>query len=231
MKVYHGSYMEIGEIDLSKCESHRDFGKGFYVTGIREQAEYWARRKGKKNAKEGAVTEYTFYENAFNNYHLHVLRFAGYSEDWLDFVVMNRNPENPEPAHDYDIVEGPVADDDIAKRIFIYIEGGISKENFIEELRFKHKPSHQIAFCTLKSLQMLKRINKRAELDMINIDESIPKALATDYDLSQEKAIDMYFTSAIYRQIIDESTALYQKPCAEIYELLLQELNLKKHPQ
>jgi hypothetical protein len=228
MKVYHGSNIEIGDIDLSKCELHRDFGKGFYVTNIREQAEYWAKRKGRKVANEGFVTEYTFYENAFNNYHLNVLRFNDYSEEWLDFVVINRNPENPVPAHDYDIVEGPVADDDITQRIFVYLEGGISKEDFIEELRFKHKPSHQIAFCTLKSLQMLKRINRKAELDMMNIDESIPKALADDYAITEEKAIDLYFTSAVYRQIIDESTNLYQKPWTEIYQLLLSELKLNK---
>jgi hypothetical protein len=139
MKVYHGSYTEIDEIDLSKCESHRDFGKGFYVTNIREQAEYWAKRKGKKLGKEGIVTEYTFYENAFNNYHLNVLRFNGYSEEWLDFVVMNRNPETPEPMHDYDIVEGSVADDAVALRIYDYLNGELSKEQFLEELKFKLK--------------------------------------------------------------------------------------------
>jgi hypothetical protein len=228
MKVYHGSYLEITEIDLSKCESNRDFGKGFYVTGIREQAEYWAKRKGKRFGNEGFVTEYTFYENAFSNYHLNVLRFSDYSEEWLDFVVVNRNPETSEPAHDYDIVEGPVANDDIAQRIFVYLEGGISKEDFIEELRFKHKPSHQIAFCTLKSLQMLKRTNRKAELDMMDIDESIPQTLAVDYGMEQERAVDLYFTSATYRQIIDESTGLYQKPWTEVYQLLLRELKLKK---
>jgi hypothetical protein len=228
MKVYHGSYLEINEIDLSKCEPHRDFGKGFYVTSIREQAEYWAKRKGKKFSNEGAVTEYTFYENAFSNYHLNVLRFSDYSEEWLDFVVMNRNPENLEPTHNYDIVEGPVANDDITQRIFVYLEGGISKENFIEELRFKHKPSHQIAFCTLKSLQMLKRTNRKTELDMMNMDESIPKTLAADYGIVQEKAIDLYFTSVTYRQLVDESTGLYQKPWTDVYQLLLQELKLKK---
>jgi hypothetical protein len=38
MKVYHGSYTVIHEIDLSKGELQRDFGRGFYVTKFREQA-------------------------------------------------------------------------------------------------------------------------------------------------------------------------------------------------
>jgi hypothetical protein len=42
MIVYHRSYVEINEVDLSKCEDHRDFGRGFYVTKFRSQAEEWA---------------------------------------------------------------------------------------------------------------------------------------------------------------------------------------------
>ena len=59
--------------------------------------------------------------------------------------------------HDYDIVEGPVADDDIATRIISYIEGGITKTEFLEELKFKHADTHQIIFCTQKSLQMIRK--------------------------------------------------------------------------
>ncbi len=48
MKVYHGGYVEISEIDLSKSVINRDFGRGFYVTKLQEQAAYWAKRKGKQ---------------------------------------------------------------------------------------------------------------------------------------------------------------------------------------
>lgn len=224
MKVYHGSYAEIEEIDLSKCESNRDFGKGFYVTNLQKQAKYWAKRKGKPHGNDGFVTEFTFYENAFTSFHLKTLRFENYTEEWLDFVVMNRNIENINPTHDYDIVEGPVADDDIATKIFVYLEGGISKEDFIEELKFKHEPSHQIAFCTVKSLQMLKLTNSKMELALLNIDGEVLKMLVTDFNLSENEAIDKYFTSNTYKQLIDKSTLLYQKPWEEIYEILKKEL-------
>ncbi len=49
MIVYHGSYTEIKKVDLSKCEPNKDFGRGFYVTNIKEQAEVWANIKGDKN--------------------------------------------------------------------------------------------------------------------------------------------------------------------------------------
>jgi len=225
MKVYHGSYMEISVIDLSKCAIGRDFGRAFYVTNLREQAEFWAKRKGRVNNTEGYVTEYNFFENAFEHYNLKVLRFDSYDEKWLDFVVANRRPDAS--AHDYDIVEGPVANDDIAQRIFVYLAGEISKVEFLEELKYKH-PSHQIAFCTMASLQMLECVNRKSDLTLLNINDAITQSLVKDYNLSEEKAIELYFNSNTYKKIIDETTGLYQKSWENIYELINQELNIKK---
>ena len=44
MILYHGSNTKVTEIDLSKCRPYKDFGQGFYLTDIREQAEQMARR-------------------------------------------------------------------------------------------------------------------------------------------------------------------------------------------
>ena len=224
MKVYHGSYIEVSVIDLSKCELGRDFGRGFYVTKLCEQAEFWAKRKGRINNSDGVVTEYTFYENAYEHYNLNVLRFDGYNEEWLDFVVANRRPDAY--PHDYDIVEGPVANDDIAQRIFVYLTGEISKKDFLEELKFKHQPSHQIAFCTMVSLQMLEWVNKKTDLSLLGIDDFIIQTLIKNNNISEEKAIDFYFSSKTYKKLTDESTGLIDKSLEEIYDLLKQELEL-----
>jgi hypothetical protein len=66
MKVYHGSYTAIETIDFSFCHKKRDFGRGFYVTKIRTQAEYWATRKGEDNDTDGVVTEFNFDEDFFS---------------------------------------------------------------------------------------------------------------------------------------------------------------------
>jgi len=153
------------------------------------------------------------------------LRFDGYNEKWLDFVVANRRPDAP--LHDYDIVEGPVANDDIAQRIFAYLAGAISKADFLEELKFKH-PSHQIAFCTMASLQMLEWVNRKSDLSMLNIDDAITQSLVENYKISEEKAIDIYFNSNIYQKLIDETTGLYLKSWENIYELLKQEIKMNK---
>ncbi|KAA6303020.1 MAG: hypothetical protein EZS26_000623 [Candidatus Ordinivivax streblomastigis] len=222
MKVYHGSYMSIEHIDLSKCEKRRDFGQGFYVTNILEQAQFWAKRKGIANKTKGFVTEFDFDEEAFEDDDLHVLRFDEYNEAWLDFVVSNRRKGSK--AHAYDIIEGPVADDDITQRIDAYLEGVISKTDFLKELKF-HRPTHQIALCTIESLQMLEHIKKKKYVG--NIDDTITQSLAVDYGMTVNQAIDVYFESKTYKQLIDEKTELCNKSWEEIYKLLLTELNLR----
>ena len=116
MKVYHGSYIEIDVIDLSLCETGKDFGRGFYVTKLCEQAEFWAKKKGNRKGKSSFVTEYDFDEFFLESSDMiKVLRFEDYNEEWLDFVVLNRKNKSRHQVHDYDIVEGPVADDKVAK--------------------------------------------------------------------------------------------------------------------
>jgi hypothetical protein len=225
MKVYHGGLVEINKIDLSQSRLNRDFGAGFYVTNIQEQAKFWAKRKGRWHGTGGYVTEFTFYENAYEHYELKVLRFDGYTEDWLDFVVLNRNPEVAEPAHEYDIVEGPVANDDIAQRIDAYLEGVVTKEKFLDELQFT-RPTHQICFCTTRSLQMIEHVTKKKYTG--NIDDTITQSLVTDFNITVNQAIDMYFESKTYKQLIDGKTELCSKSLEDIYKFLLEELNLKK---
>ena len=67
-----------------------------------KQAEEWAEIIGKVNKSVGIVTEYTFYERAFTEESLKTLRFYEYNE-WFDFIMQNRNLENPEQKHDYGI--------------------------------------------------------------------------------------------------------------------------------
>jgi len=227
MKVYHGSYTEIDKIDLFKGELARDFGRGFYVTNLHRQAEYWATRRGKQRKTKSFINEYVFFESAFSGDYFKTLRFADYSEKWLDFVVMNRQNDTTENLHDYDIIEGPVANDDIATRIAIYLAGSITKADFLEELKFKHTTSHQIAFCTQKSLQMIKKAFSKIDSSEMTIDDAITQSLVIDFEMSDYQAINTYFNSKTYSLLIDESTELYKKSWQEIYEMLKVEINDK----
>jgi len=227
MTVYHGSYTEITEIDLSKCEPNKDFGKGFYVTKIREQAEIWAVRIGRKYQNKGVVTKFNFYESAFVNGMYKVLQFDKYNENWLDFVTLNRRLDSPIPAHDYDIVEGPVADDRISREIDNYILGKISKEKFLNMLR-REEPTHQICFCTADSLLMLEYMEntKNISYEVSEIGEPLLEQLVIDFNIDEETATDKFFSSNTFAKLADESTGLYKKPWQEIYEMLKKEMKI-----
>ena len=134
MRVYHGSYIKIEKIDLSRCIPNKDFGQGFYVTKFRHHAESWAQVIGRRHKTDGIVTEFLFYNSPFTEHLCKVKHFDGYNEEWLDFVVLNRNPMSP--MHDFDIVEGPVANDKVQLRIDDFLSGDISKQDFLIELTY-----------------------------------------------------------------------------------------------
>ena len=226
MKVYHGSYTKIEKIDLSQCRSHRDFGRGFYVTQFFHHAETWAINIGRRNKTQGIITEFEYNENDFTQFICKIKRFAGYDEEWLDFVVMNRNENNLEPAHNYDIVEGPVADDKVQNKIDAYLEGKISKADFLEELKY-HEETHQICFCTLNSLQTLHYVNKTPRRNVTDISEPLIEAMMLDKNIDEIQATDTFYTSDTFIQLANESTELYKKTWQEIYEMLKIELNNK----
>ena len=227
MKVYHGSYVKIDKIDLSKCEPRKDFGQGFYVTKFYEQAVIWANRKGRDHHKKGVVTEFTFFESAFSDNYYKTLHFEEYDEKWLDFVALNRNFNTPLPAHDFDIVEGPVADDKITTRIDAYIRGEVRKENFLQELKFD-TPSHQICFCSLKSLLMIEQVNFYGITNIERISETIVEKLVIDNNISELEAIDLFYNSDIYVKLSGMKSNFHAKPWQEIYEMLKEEFDKKQ---
>ncbi|MDR2882200.1 MAG: DUF3990 domain-containing protein [Alistipes sp.] len=222
--VYHGSYTPIERVDLVYSEKSGDFGRGFYVTSLREQAEIWATRIGGYRHVEGVVTEFEYEEYTTREMKMEVLRFDGYTDEWLDFVVLNRNNKSDEQVHDYDIVEGPVADDRVSTRVDEFIAGAISREQFMSDLVYN--PSHQMCFCTVLSLEAITPIlpKRRIEIGMYRIGDEVMQELMREYGVSEMEATDLYHTSATYAAVSDESTGLYQKPWREIYEMLISEL-------
>lgn len=217
--------MKIEEIDLAQCALRRDFGRGFYVTKIREQAEVWAERKARNHHAKPVVTEFNFWEGALLENDFKTLRFDGYNDLWLDFVTLNRDFNSPVPAHDYDIVEGPVADDKISTRITAYLRGDIPREDFLRELTHK-EPSHQICFCTVKSLLMLERTDFKGITAIERASENIVGRLIADCNMSDAEATDTFYNSDTYAGLSDVSTQKYRLPWDEIYAMLRDELKI-----
>ena len=227
MKVYHGSDVKIETIDLSKCRIGTDFGHGFYVTRFLKQAEDIAARVASWHDATPVVTEFEFNEYAFEDKDFRVLRFESYSDEWLDFVVKNRASIASKSMHEYDIVEGPVANDDIAARIYDYLNGDVSKTKFIEELRFK-KPMHQICFCSTASLQMLSATMRTNDSKILQIDDLLVEQLMIDNQIDETQASDIFYNSETFANLADESTEFYKRPWQEIYRILQEELKLNR---
>lgn len=143
MKLYHGSSFEVTNPKILTCGFYKDFGYGFYCTNIEKQAKRWAMTRGNQHI----VNVYNYNENK----NLNILKFSEMTEEWLDFVIACRKGTE----HNYDIVEGPMADDTIWDYIEDYIENKITREAFWVLVKFKY-PTHQIVFATDQALETIK---------------------------------------------------------------------------
>jgi len=139
--IFHGGYNEICHPEIIKGKYAKDFGQGFYCTQLQEQAIRWARR-----FDTPVVSCYNFE----NNFTLKELTFNEMTDSWLDFIVSCRAGNK----HSYDMVSGPMANDQIYNYISDYINGVLTKEQFWMLAKFKH-PTHQICFCTEQALKYL----------------------------------------------------------------------------
>lgn len=140
--IYHGSNVVVVKPKILLDGHYKDFGYGFYCTNIEKQAKRWAL------TKRGAsvVNQYRYIENK----ELKICKFSEMTEEWLQFVVDCRRGKE----HSFDIVEGPMADDQIWDYVEDYMAGAITKAAFWELVKFKY-PTHQIVFSTEDALKTL----------------------------------------------------------------------------
>lgn len=158
MKLYHGSVDEITEIDLKKSKPNKDFGRGFYLSADRQQAEQLALYKAFQLSKNPIINVFDFDERCLDDGSLDVLRFEEYTKEWADFVFKNRKAEDGESIHDYDIVIGPIANDRVGVQIRRYFEKEITLETFLENLKYMKGITFQYFFGTEKAIKLLKKI-------------------------------------------------------------------------
>jgi hypothetical protein len=223
MLVYHGSYALINEIELEKCRPYTDFGKGFYVTKYKQHAENWARKSGERHNTNGFVTVYNYIDSSFVDHICKKKYFNGYTEEWLDFIVNNRNVESVEEPHGFDIIEGTVANDKVQNRLQYYITGKIEKSDFLKELTY-HEETHQICFCTIASLQALKCINRDLTVWIEQISENILNNMVKEKNIDADSASDIFFSSKTFDDITDKNPEHYKQEWRNIYEILQKEL-------
>ena len=151
MILYHGSNVEVKEPILLKVQRELDFGKGFYTTSDMEQAARWAWRTAKRRGESSAfVTVYEVNEDELKN--IRLLSFDSPNVEWLNLVVKNRKGEYI--AGDWDIISGPVADDQTAQVLDLYLEGAYDEEEAIRRF-LTQRLKDQYAFKTDEALKLL----------------------------------------------------------------------------
>ena len=155
MILYHGGSVEISSPDLLHSRKAVDFGVGFYVTPVLEQAEKWSEKR-KRRTGNAVISKYEFDECCAEN--LKMLRFDSYSESWLDFIVRCRNLKDDT---DWDIVAGGVANDKVFDTIEAFFDGFATKEQTIAKLRME-EPNMQFCFRTVEALNVLRFIGSES---------------------------------------------------------------------
>jgi hypothetical protein len=132
--LYHGSYTEVAQIDLSLCRYGLDFGKGFYLTSSPERAASYIPASVRKAKRRGIIAD-SFKEadgkvsvfQVHPNPNLFIHCFIEADEEWLHFAACNRSRDLfPELRKKYalvDIIGGKVADDQTAVTLNNYVSG------------------------------------------------------------------------------------------------------------
>ena len=156
MILYHGSYMKVEIPQIITSDKGRDFGFGFYTTTIKNQAERWAVRTARLRSRQtdktvpAVVNIYDFNEELTED--LKRKTFPNADLEWLELVIRCRSDLNYK--HDFDIVSGKIANDNVGETVEYVLAGIMRKEDAVERLKFE-KINDQICFCTAAALKTL----------------------------------------------------------------------------
>ena len=165
MKLFHGSNVRIDSISLAMCRPYKDFGRGFYLTDIKEQAERMAVRVARIYGGTPVVNSYEIEDDFRDIPDLRIKDFGEQTtEEWAKFVMNNRSRAFTDEKSDlcnkdnkYDIVIGPVADDNMALLFRQYENEIIDFDTLLKGMIYK-KTSSQYSFHTIKSIMLLRKV-------------------------------------------------------------------------
>lgn len=180
--LYHGSSKVIKKPSLEYSRVDVDFGAGFYLTNDLEMVEKWACRK-----KPPIINEYTLDTNKLSIYEF------GLDEEWLDFVIANRNGTFTKfPTKNYDVLMGATADDKLFATIDNYEKGYFTPDTAVKLLNCM-KVGNQVCIKTQNGLNALQyqkswsidkeripEIQRQIRLDRANVNDAMRNVLTEE---------------------------------------------------
>lgn len=157
MILYHGSDIEIENIELDKCKPFKDFGKGFYLSDNPQQAYELAKIRAEMSGQKPIVNRFEVDDNILlNTQGLKIKIFNDYSEEWAEFVLNNRDGRTTQQ---FDIVYGPIANDKVGIQIRLLKGRYIDRSEFLKRLKYMKGVTFQYYFGTTEAIQKLKKIH------------------------------------------------------------------------
>ena len=164
MTVFHGSYVKVAQPDVEQGRARVDFGRGFYLTRLSEQATSWAQSVARRHRNGIPVLNVFEFDVdlakaiAGERYKI----FEAYDLEWLDYVVDCRKGGTLQSK--YDVVEGGVANDNVIDTVELYENGDITAEQALGQLIYK-KVNHQVAILNQRVIDKCLRYVSSEEID------------------------------------------------------------------
>jgi hypothetical protein len=162
MMLYHGSNARITEIDLSKARPFKDFGRGFYLTELLEQAERMAARVADRFGGSPCVSSFVVDDRFLDDTSLRVMEFDGHTKEWALFVMNNRDRNFTDIEsklyngdNKYDIVIGAVANDDLVESFDLFKNGYIGVDELVKQITYRDL-TNQYSFHSARAISYLK---------------------------------------------------------------------------
>lgn len=152
MRLYHSSEVSVVKPDTIHSRDYLDFGKGFYLTSIHEQAILYAQRFIRRQ-REAWLNSYEF---EFEPSEWKILKLDSYDKEWLNFVAKCRAGKDDT---DFDLVIGGIANDKVIQTLDRYFDGELSENETLGLLKYE-KPN--IQYC-IRSQQMIDKCLKHTE--------------------------------------------------------------------
>lgn len=156
IEVYHGGTEAITNPLVSAGRPGLDFGQGFYVTIMPEQAKLWADRMARQRRTKGVLSVYTLDMKALREKYSYLF-FPKYDSDWLNFIANSRTGKKPWAG--YDCIEGGIANDRVIDMVEAYIAHTVAAEYALSELS-KHQPNHQICILNQQAIDECLRFKR-----------------------------------------------------------------------
>lgn len=237
LTVYHGSTCRVREPLSGVCRPNLDFGIGFYVTDIKEQAVRWALRTADvRHEDEAWLNTYYLDIDMCRAIPYRYLRFDTYDADWLDFVVSCRQGQNLWSA--YDMIEGGIADDRVIRTIDLYIRGDYTREEALSRL-IHQEPNNQFCIINQEIIDRFLRFAGASLLPKTPATLVAPSAadtvmqskyfgvielLASRLSISTDKALDIFYNSDTYKCLTSRKGDLFLRSDLYILDEVIREL-------